>query len=118
MLRRGFSYVDRDDSGLLFLAWQADPRRGFIPVQRRLVEADALRSFVRHESSALFAMPGGVAGLIGGSAPPIGRPGSGLVCIPLVAATAVPLLSSSALHAVSNSCRFVFSSGERTTGVA
>jgi len=61
MLRRGFSYVDGDESGLLFLAWQADPRRGFIPVQRRLVEADALSRFIRHETSALFAMPGGVA---------------------------------------------------------
>ena len=61
MLRRGFSYVDGESSGLLFLAWQADPRRGFIPVQRRLVAADALRRFIRHETSALFAMPGGAA---------------------------------------------------------
>lgn len=60
MLRRGFSYVDGDESGLLFLAWQADPRRGFIPVQRRLVAGDALGRFIRHETSALFAMPGGV----------------------------------------------------------
>jgi deferrochelatase/peroxidase EfeB len=61
MLRRGFSYVDGDESGLLFLAWQADPRRGFIPVQRRLIAGDALGRFIRHETSALFAMPGGVA---------------------------------------------------------
>ena len=61
MLRRGFSYVDGDESGLLFLAWQADPRRGFIPVQQRLVAGDALRRFIRHETSALFAVPGGVA---------------------------------------------------------
>jgi dye decolorizing peroxidase len=59
MLRRGFSYVDGTESGLLFLAWQADPRRGFIPVQRRLVAGDALRAYIRHEASALFAMPGG-----------------------------------------------------------
>ena len=61
MLRRGFSYVDGSEAGLLFLAWQADPRTGFIPVQRRLVEADALTRFIRHETSALFAMPGGIA---------------------------------------------------------
>ena len=61
MLRRGFSYVDGDESGLLFLAWQADPRRGFIPVQHRLVAGDALSRFIRHETSALFAVPGGVA---------------------------------------------------------
>ncbi|WP_412539582.1 Dyp-type peroxidase [Longispora sp. K20-0274] len=61
MVRRGFSYADGpDDSGLLFLAWQADPRRGFIPVQRRLADADALNAFIRHETSALFAMPAGV----------------------------------------------------------
>jgi deferrochelatase/peroxidase EfeB len=61
MLRRGFSYTDGDASGLLFLAWQADPRTGFIPVQRRLSGGDALRTFIRHETSALFVMPGGVA---------------------------------------------------------
>ena len=61
MLRRGFSYVDGGESGLLFLAWQADPRRGFIPVQQRLVAGDALSRFIRHQTSALFAVPGGVA---------------------------------------------------------
>jgi dye decolorizing peroxidase len=60
MLRRGFSYVDSDGAGLLFLAWQADPRTAFIPVQQRLASADALTRFIRHETSALFAMPGGV----------------------------------------------------------
>jgi dye decolorizing peroxidase len=52
--------VDGSESGLLFVAWQADPRRGFIPVQQRLVGADALGSFIRHETSALFAAPRGV----------------------------------------------------------
>jgi dye decolorizing peroxidase len=61
MLRRGFSFVDGDGAaGLLFLAWQSDPRRGFIPVQRRLVGQDALGTFIRHEASALFAVPGGL----------------------------------------------------------
>ncbi|HEX6872735.1 MAG TPA: Dyp-type peroxidase [Micromonosporaceae bacterium] len=59
MLRRGFSYTDGDATGLLFLAWQADPGRGFIPVQRRLSGLDSLRRFIRHESSALFAAPAG-----------------------------------------------------------
>jgi deferrochelatase/peroxidase EfeB len=61
MLRRGYSYSDGDAAGLIFLAWQADPRRGFIPVQQRLAGADALNRFIRHETSALFAMPHGVA---------------------------------------------------------
>ncbi|HEV7627875.1 MAG TPA: deferrochelatase/peroxidase EfeB, partial [Streptomyces sp.] len=65
MLRRPFSYHDgfRDDgapdAGLLFVAWQADPQRGFVPVQRKLDRGDALSRFIRHESSALFAVPGG-----------------------------------------------------------
>ncbi|NUR72313.1 MAG: Dyp-type peroxidase [Hamadaea sp.] len=60
MLRRGWSYADGDRAGLLFLAYQADPRRGFIPVQQRLAGNDALSRFIRHEASALFAVPGGV----------------------------------------------------------
>ncbi|MEE1939632.1 iron uptake transporter deferrochelatase/peroxidase subunit [Streptomyces sp. TRM 70361] len=65
MLRRSFSYHDgfRDDgapdAGLLFVAWQADPLRGFVPVQRKLDRGDALSRFIRHEASALFAVPGG-----------------------------------------------------------
>ena len=67
MLRRPFSYHDgfRDDgapdAGLLFIAWQADPLRGFVPVQRKLDLGDALSTFIRHEASALFAVPGGPA---------------------------------------------------------
>ena len=63
MLRRGMSYHDgtaadgSPDAGLLFLAWQADPARGFIPVQNQLThKMDALNKFVQHETSALFAM--------------------------------------------------------------
>ncbi|GAA1652137.1 Dyp-type peroxidase [Catellatospora bangladeshensis] len=61
MLRRGWSYAEDTEAGLLFLAWQADPARGFVPVQRRLAGADALNRFIRHETSALFAMPRGAA---------------------------------------------------------
>ena len=41
------------------MAWQADPRRGFVPVQRKLDRGDGLSRFLRHEASALFAVPGG-----------------------------------------------------------
>jgi dye decolorizing peroxidase len=67
MLRRGFSFHDgfgasgAPDAGLLFVAWQADPRRGFVPVQRKLDRGDGLSRFLRHEASALFAVPGGCA---------------------------------------------------------
>ncbi|SDK80270.1 iron uptake transporter deferrochelatase/peroxidase subunit [Streptomyces indicus] len=65
MLRRPFSYHDgiaadgTPDAGLLFICWQADPLRGFIPVQRKLDRGDALSAFIRHESSGLYAVPGG-----------------------------------------------------------
>jgi dye decolorizing peroxidase len=64
MLRRPFSYHDgfRDDgapdAGLLFVAWQADPLKGFVPVQRKLDGGDGLSRYLRHESSGLFAVPG------------------------------------------------------------
>ncbi|MGW2490151.1 iron uptake transporter deferrochelatase/peroxidase subunit [Streptomyces sp. NPDC001606] len=67
MLRRPFSYHDgfaadgTPDAGLLFVCWQADPLRGFVPVQRKLDRGDALSKFIRHESSGLFAVPGGTA---------------------------------------------------------
>lgn len=54
--RRGFSYDDGpSDAGLLFMAWQADPRTGFIPLQSRLDVGDALNRFTVAEGSALFA---------------------------------------------------------------
>ncbi|MEV7369912.1 iron uptake transporter deferrochelatase/peroxidase subunit [Streptomyces sp. NPDC090301] len=67
MLRRPFSFHDgiapdgTPDAGLLFVCWQADPLRGFVPVQRKLDRGDALSAFIRHESSGLYAVPGGPA---------------------------------------------------------
>ncbi|NGO10663.1 deferrochelatase/peroxidase EfeB [Streptomyces sp. HC44] len=67
MLRRPFSFHDgfdvdgAPDAGLLFVCWQADPLRGFVPVQRKLDRGDALSTFIRHEASGLFAVPGGAA---------------------------------------------------------
>ncbi|SFE27497.1 dye decolorizing peroxidase [Actinacidiphila alni] len=65
MLRRAFSYHDgigtdgAPDAGLLFVAWQADPVKGFVPVQRKLDGGDGLSRFLRHEASGLFAVPPG-----------------------------------------------------------
>lgn len=67
MLRRPFSFHDgtapdgTPDAGLLFICWQADPARGFVPVQRKLDRGDALSEFIRHESSGLYAVPPGAA---------------------------------------------------------
>jgi Dyp-type peroxidase family len=53
LLRRSYNFSD----GLLFLAYQRNPRQ-FIAIQRRLGERDdALGEFIVHEGSALFACP-------------------------------------------------------------
>jgi deferrochelatase/peroxidase EfeB len=80
LLRRGYSYVDGVDpasgdtaAGLLFLCYQSDPRKQFIPIQRRLAGADALNVYITHIGSSVFAYPPGAKhggyvgdGLLGG----------------------------------------------------
>ncbi|MER6101269.1 iron uptake transporter deferrochelatase/peroxidase subunit [Streptomyces sp. NPDC001832] len=67
MLRRPLSYHDgiaadgTPDAGMLFICWQADPLRAFVPVQRKLDRGDALSPFIRHEASGVYAVPGGAA---------------------------------------------------------
>jgi deferrochelatase/peroxidase EfeB len=74
ILRRGYSYSEASepgsgqiDAGLFFVAFQRDPARQFIPLQRRLAAADALNRHTLHTSSAIFACPPGVqpGGFIG-----------------------------------------------------
>jgi deferrochelatase/peroxidase EfeB len=63
--RRPYSYdagVDPNgllDSGLIFLCYQQDPLRQFVPIQRRLAGADPLNGFSQHVASGLFACPPG-----------------------------------------------------------
>lgn len=65
ILRRGYSFTDgtdglgRLDAGLFFLAFQRDPRTGFIPIQRSLAK-DSLNEYIQHVGSAVFAVPPGV----------------------------------------------------------
>ncbi|MFJ3652335.1 iron uptake transporter deferrochelatase/peroxidase subunit [Streptomyces nigra] len=65
ILRRGYSFTDgtdglgRLDAGLFFLAYQRDPRTGFVRIQRNLAK-DALNEYIQHVGSALFAVPPGV----------------------------------------------------------
>jgi deferrochelatase/peroxidase EfeB len=68
ILRRGYSYTDGIDqrtglldAGLFFLAYQKDPRKQFVPIQRRLGQDDLLNEYIRHTSSALFAVPPGLS---------------------------------------------------------
>ena len=58
------------DAGLLFLAYQKDPRQAFIPIFSKLAESDALNQFTTHTASAVFAVPPGSTG----SGDWIGRP--------------------------------------------
>ncbi|MFL6074457.1 MAG: iron uptake transporter deferrochelatase/peroxidase subunit [Mycobacteriales bacterium] len=67
ILRRGYSYTDgidartgKLDAGLFFIAYQADPGRGFIPLQRRLAANDALNEYIEHTGGGIFACPPGV----------------------------------------------------------
>jgi dye decolorizing peroxidase len=73
MFRRAFSFdggldaAGQPDLGLFFQAFQTDPHRVFVPLQTKLAEQDALNSFIRHEASAVFAVPPGatVGGFVG-----------------------------------------------------
>ncbi|SOD72689.1 deferrochelatase/peroxidase EfeB [Jatrophihabitans sp. GAS493] len=69
ILRRGYSYTDGIDqqsglldAGLFFLAYQRDPRKQFVPIQRRLGQSDGLNEYIRHTSSGVFAVPPGLSG--------------------------------------------------------
>jgi deferrochelatase/peroxidase EfeB len=53
ILRRGYDTPE----GLLFLAFMKDPRRQFVPLQRRLSQHDALREHTTTRGSAVFAIP-------------------------------------------------------------
>lgn len=63
MLRRSYSYDNgtgtgtlERDAGLLLLAYQRDPRRQSVPLQRKLAECDALSAFALHVGSGVFAI--------------------------------------------------------------
>ena len=64
LLRRGYNFVDGNDSlgrldaGLFFLSFQKHPER-FVTVQRSLAR-DGLNEYLRHVGSAVFAIPPGV----------------------------------------------------------
>jgi deferrochelatase/peroxidase EfeB len=69
ILRRGYSYtdgIDPDtgllDAGLFFIAFQKDPRKQFVPLQRKLGSHDALNEYIRHTGSGLYAVPPGLSG--------------------------------------------------------
>jgi len=65
IVRRGYNYDEGpspesvSDSGLIFIAYQADVDRQFVPLQRRLDELDLLNQWTTPIGSAVFAIPPG-----------------------------------------------------------
>jgi deferrochelatase/peroxidase EfeB len=76
ILRRGYSYNDgvnftaerwppwrqamEYDAGLFFIAYQRDPRSGFVRIFENMAKFDMLNQFATHVGGGLFACPGGV----------------------------------------------------------
>jgi deferrochelatase/peroxidase EfeB len=67
ILRRGYSFSDgvdpatgELDAGLFFIAYQRDPRRQFIPLQRKPGSEDALNEYIKHVATGMFAVLPGV----------------------------------------------------------
>ncbi len=56
--RQGLEY----DAGLLFLAYQRDPRRAFTPLFAKMARIDALSQFTTHTATGVFAIPPGIPG--------------------------------------------------------
>jgi deferrochelatase/peroxidase EfeB len=53
--RQGMLY----DAGLFFVAYQRDPRAGFIKIYENMAKLDALSQFTTHTGGGLFACPAG-----------------------------------------------------------
>ncbi|KHE70758.1 iron uptake transporter deferrochelatase/peroxidase subunit [Halobacillus sp. BBL2006] len=74
--RRSYSYSSEMDptraqldAGLLFMSYQKDPFKQFVPIQKRMASSDRMNEYIRHIGSAVFACPGGISegGYIGDS---------------------------------------------------
>ncbi|MRK00661.1 deferrochelatase/peroxidase EfeB [Aeromicrobium sp. S22] len=68
LLRRGYNFVDGSNglgqlsAGLFFIAYQRDPEKQFVQIQRSLagLQNDLLNEYIVHVGSGLFACPPGV----------------------------------------------------------
>jgi deferrochelatase/peroxidase EfeB len=67
ILRRGYNFVDGSDgaghlnAGLFFIAFMRDPHAQFVPMQSALAKHDRMMEYIEHTSSAVFAVPPGLA---------------------------------------------------------
>jgi deferrochelatase/peroxidase EfeB len=55
--RQGMLY----DAGLFFMAYQRDPRSGFVRIFEPMARLDAMNQFTTHVGGGLFAVPAGVS---------------------------------------------------------
>lgn len=66
MLRRAYNYsngadrVGRIDAGLLFISYQKDLEKQFVPIQRALANNDRMNEYVKVVGSGAFACPPGL----------------------------------------------------------
>ncbi|MFC6316639.1 Dyp-type peroxidase [Corynebacterium gerontici] len=75
LLRRAYNYdapplpgsEELSNAGLVFCCYQKDPRKQFIPIQRRLDASDRLNEWITHIGSAMYAVVPGTEE--GGSEP-------------------------------------------------
>ena len=77
MRRRSYSYDDganmtaerwppwrqgmEFDAGLMFVCFQRDPRKGFIPIFEKMSRFDMMNQFVTNTGGGHFAVPAGAA---------------------------------------------------------
>jgi len=54
--REGLEY----DAGLVFIAYQRDPRTGFVQIFKKMSRMDMLNQFTTHTGGGLFAIPPGI----------------------------------------------------------
>jgi deferrochelatase/peroxidase EfeB len=54
--RQGIEY----DAGLFFIAYQSDPRNGFVHIFEKMSKLDAMNQYTTHVGSGLFACPAGI----------------------------------------------------------
>jgi deferrochelatase/peroxidase EfeB len=70
ILRRGYAYTDGIDprtglldAGLFFIAFQKDPEKQFVAIQRKLGTQDGLSEYLQHTGGGIWAiLPGAAAG--------------------------------------------------------
>lgn len=59
LFRRSINYDDGAEQGLLFVSYQRDPLKQFVPIQNDLDKLDLMNEWITHVGSAVFAIAPG-----------------------------------------------------------